>query len=105
MDSISGFIETKVELVKLDVEEQVQKIIAKSVIIFCVVICLALALFFISIGLASFLNSIIENQYLGYLIISILYILIGLIVYWNRESIYVTVLKTLREKTKSDAEE
>lgn len=106
MASLTGFIETKVELIKLDIEAEVKKIVARSVIFFFIGLAGALAIFFISMALATFLNHLLESIYLGYGIIALLYLLIGLIAYFKREDIYLTVLQNLHaQKENSNDEE
>jgi len=105
MVSLTGFIETKVELVKLDVENEVKKIIAKGVIIVFIGMTASLVVFLISVGLANFLNDLLDSQYLGFWIMALVYLLICVIAYTRRETIYTSVLEGLNAKKENEHEQ
>ena len=46
LESLTGYLETKIELFRLDLEDEIQKVIAKAIILVIVVICVFFALFF-----------------------------------------------------------
>jgi len=93
--SLTGFIETKVEIIKLDVEEEVKKVVAKAVIFVFIGIGAGLALFFLSMGLATLLNTLLGKPYIGYGIVAGIYLLLAIIGYLKRDSIYLSILQNL----------
>lgn len=86
-ETVSAYIETRVELLKLDLREQSVKFLAK-LLTWGIVISTALtAIFFLSLGLTAFLNEVLNSSFLGYVVVAGLYILIGLCTYLMRGKI------------------
>ncbi|NVJ47806.1 MAG: phage holin family protein [Cytophagia bacterium] len=86
-ETVSAYIETRVELLKLDLKEQSVKFLAR-LLTWGIVISTALtATFFLSLGLSAFLNEVLDSTFLGYLMVACLYLLIGLITYLMRGNI------------------
>ncbi len=80
IENLTGFIKVKIELLKLDILEEISKGIAS---LFSLVLVLILGLFVIAFGslaLAVFLNSHYGSPYLGYLVITGLYVIILIVV-------------------------
>ena len=105
MSSLTGFIETKVELIKFDIEEEVKKIVAKAVVLVFVGLTLSMAVFLLSIGLASFLNELLDNDYLGFAIVAAVYVLIALLVYSKREQINESIIRRLNLTKETEDDE
>ena len=105
LDSLSGFLETKLELIKLDVATEVHKIVARAIIILFIASVISLAVMLISVGLSMWLNSLLESNFLGFMIVSVFYVLLGAIVYMNRNKIYHSVVENIanqNEKSEHD---
>ncbi|MDA1120704.1 MAG: phage holin family protein [Bacteroidetes bacterium] len=80
--NLTGYIKVKIELLKLDIIEEVSKGIAN---IFSFLIVMILGLFvlgFGSLALAVFLNDYLDSSYVGYLIITGLFLLFFGITLW-----------------------
>ena len=85
--SLTGFVEAKAELLKMEVREEVAKVVS-SALMMCVLILLALlALVFFSIGLAGYLNSTYQSSYSGYLMVAAGYTIPGLVLLIFRKGI------------------
>ena len=85
--SIQGYVETKVELVKLDAKEELSSWVAKLTVLFFLVLSTIMALMFFSFGLAVFLNFLLQSSVWGYLIVGFLYSLILALVFSRRDKI------------------
>jgi Protein of unknown function (DUF1469). len=66
VESVSGYIETRVQLVKLEIREEVVKVLSRGIILIAISFLAVLFLLFVSIGLAQYLNSIYADAYTGY---------------------------------------
>ncbi len=74
---LKGFVETKIELLKLDAREKVSAFIAKAIIFSMMVLFIFLALLLALIGASIKINLLLESRYLGYLVTAgILFIII-----------------------------
>lgn len=97
LDSLSGYLETKIELIKLDIEHEVQKLITKAVLIVFMGLAISLAVVLLSIGASLLINELLESEFLGFVIISGGYLLIAYLVYLRRDAILKAVAKGLTE--------
>jgi uncharacterized membrane protein YqjE len=76
IESLTGYLEARVELLKLEVREDVSKIISQA-LVFSLIFCLSLMLIlFISLGVALFLNRYFEENYLGFWIVAGFYLIL-----------------------------
>lgn len=80
-EAVSDYLKVKFELFKLDITEHLSNILAQ-VIAYVVILLMAwLVIGFLSLGIASLLNELLDSQFLGELIVSGFYLIILLIVY------------------------
>lgn len=75
-EKLEDYAENKVELVKLEMEEKISRIIVKAIqaVIFGITALMFLA--FLTLGIAIVINNALNSTYLGYIIISGFYLLI-----------------------------
>ena len=87
MGSLTGYVETQAQLLKLEVREEVAKILSRGLVLVTVALLASLFLLFFSIGLAHFLNEFFARPYLGYWIVAGIYGLPCLLFLLFRKSI------------------
>ena len=75
IDSLSGYVEARIELVKIEIREEVAKVIAKAMILAVVFFFALMFIFFFSVALAHFLNRYFTESYIGYGIVAGIYLL------------------------------
>jgi len=73
MESLSGYIETRIELLKIEIKEDIAKILASALVILIVVFLALIFLLFLSIGFAHYLNTFFEKEHIGYWIVAGIY--------------------------------
>lgn len=95
--SVQGYVETKMELVKLDAKEEFQSVAAKFFVLSLMVITGLMTLLFLSIALSFFLNSLLESNSWGFLIVGALYLIITILVFSNKERILEKVGESIKE--------
>lgn len=71
---LSGYLEARIELLKMEIREDVAKVIASAMIFAVVFFFATMFMIFFSIGLAQFLNQYFSESYLGYWIVAGLYL-------------------------------
>ena len=87
VENISGYVEKRLELYKLEITEDLVKVLSK-VLNYCLVAILGIfCLMFFSIGLAHFLNRFFADATAGYWIVAGIYTLALLIFVLFRKSI------------------
>jgi len=80
VDNLYEYVQTNIEIAKVEIQEKIEDTIKKVGLIAILTIIGTLFLIFLLITLSSFLNEILESQYLGYLIVTgILGIFCGLV--------------------------
>ena len=87
INALIGFIETKVELYKIQFKEEMAKALSILVLVFIFSMVGMLFILFLSHFLGGLLNDALHSNYLGYLIVAGLYLVMGIIVYSVRKKI------------------
>ncbi|BDD00357.1 phage holin family protein [Persicobacter psychrovividus] len=90
--NLTSFVETRVELAKLQVGEQAAYIISKALIFIALIAILSLFFLFATIALGYFLNALLDSRYLGFVIIAGTYLLFGVILIWKQKAISATLM-------------
>lgn len=76
IDNLKGYVETKIELLKIEVQEKLTTLITVVLVLFCVAIFGVSAFFFLNVALALFLNQVLNSGFLGFVILGCFYLLI-----------------------------
>src|SRR5258708_29967055 len=66
VQNLTGYVEARIELLKVEIREDVAKAIARGMGIVALFFIGFLFLFFFSVGLAQFLNRLFDGPYAGY---------------------------------------
>lgn len=74
VDNLSGYVETRVQLLKIEIKEDVAKILSKGIIHGTIILFAFLFLIFFSFGTAEYLNIYFANTFEGYLIVASFYL-------------------------------
>lgn len=102
VDNISGYIETRVKLVKIEIKEDVARVLSKGLVSGSMIVIGLIFLFFISIGFAQFLNIYFEYSFEGYLIVGGIYLVIFVLFIIFRKSIDRKFQRYFSEMIKKD---
>ena len=85
VENLSGFVEKKIEIYKIEFKEEAARAGARLVVMFVLALALFMAVFFFTVGLAAILNNVLESTYLGFLIMAGFYLLIVVVfIFLNR---------------------
>ncbi|HEY9116815.1 MAG TPA: phage holin family protein [Roseivirga sp.] len=101
-ETVSAYIETRIELLKLDIKEEMSKAIAKSMTWGVILICGLTALLFLSLGLALLFNELLNSGYYGYWIVAGIYLIVAAVIYISRDSLERKFSKEVKEAHYSD---
>jgi hypothetical protein len=99
IDNLKGYVETKIELLKIEVQEKLTTLITLFLVLFCVAIFGVLAFFFLNIALALYLNQILDSAFLGFVILGSFYLLILIVLVFS--TIKGTIHKLVSKGVKS----
>ncbi len=79
MDNLTGYLEAQIALVKMEVRDEVAKILARGMVLVVALLFAFLFLLFLSVGLAHYLNSFFNKANMGYWIVAGIYGVPGLL--------------------------
>jgi hypothetical protein len=84
LSNLTGYVETRVELLKIEVKEDVAKGLAKAIAYLFLAFIAALFITFVSIAAALLISQRLGN-FAGFSIIALAYLLMGVILWLSRE--------------------
>jgi uncharacterized membrane protein YqjE len=94
---LSGYVEARIELLKIEIKEDVAKVVASAMIYAVVFFFATMFMVFFSIGLAQFLNLYFNESYAGYWIVAGMYLAGFLIFMIFRKGILKNLEKNLTD--------
>lgn len=105
-DKISDYIDTRIKLVKLTAVESLVTGIASAVSGIVLLFLGLFAVLFLSLALGFLLSELIGNTYAGFFIVSFIYILLAVIIFYSKDKLLETpiinklIVKLLKEEDK-----
>ncbi|UZD21333.1 phage holin family protein [Algoriphagus halophytocola] len=93
IQTLKGLVETKVDIVKQEVQEEFIKVLSRILVLILMGGCLLLVLLFMSLALAFYISQQLESPYLGFVIVGLIYFLLLCFLLITREN------KSLQKKT------
>lgn len=103
LDNVTGFLETRLELFKLEVREEAARILAKSLVTVLNILFLFFFIVFISIGVALWIGQGV-GPVAGFMIVGGFYLLITLILIAFKRPILEKLEAVMHELVKSTKE-
>ncbi len=102
VEHLSGYVESKVALVKMEIREEVAHVIAKGIIAMVLLLFGFMFLLFLSIGVAHYVNIYFEGAYAGFLLVGGFYGLVFLMLVIFRKSFLHSfekkIIESIRKK-------
>jgi len=100
IENLSGYVETRIELIKIEVREEVVKIISNALMVSVLFLLCLLFLIFFSIAGAIYLNHYLNHSSAGFWIVSGVYGIMALIIVLFRKNIGLYFERYLIEQAK-----
>ena len=88
VENITGYFETQIELAKLDLKDQAEKGLQNLFQVIMLMSLMVMIIFFISFGCSIFLNSIFNSDYLGYLLVALVYLILFIIILFDKNKAF-----------------
>lgn len=97
LEAVKGYIDARIQLFKLEMQEKASNVIATMIFIVLVAFCALMTLIFISFALGFFLGRLLGDTYLGFLIIGLFYLIFLIILGLNigKGSLHLKVKKAI----------
>lgn len=105
VNALIGFIETKVELYKIQFKEEIAK--ALSILVLVIIFSMVGMLFilFLSHFISRLLNDLFDSQYIGFLIVTGFYLVSGIVVYLFRVRIADSITNMMFQEEDTEKDE
>lgn len=100
IDSLSGYVETRVELVKMEIREEVAGILSRGLMMMILFLLAFLCILFAMLGLALYLNTVTESVHAGYWLVAGVFGLLLTILLIGRKSFFKAMGKQFEEMIK-----
>lgn len=84
LEKVKDYIETRIELLKLRAIDKSSGILATVISVFVLAIFSIFFLILLSIGLALWIGELLGKSYYGFFIVALVYIIIGLVIFFSR---------------------
>ena len=102
ISTLTGYIETKIELLKLDIKEGVSVAITRIVLVMAMVLFGFFVTLFLFMGLAALINQEMDSTYWGYLIVAAFFAIILGVLIMSREKVTERISQKLNEVEKEN---
>ena len=99
MENLTGYVETRIELVKYDLKEDLSKGAAKILVYLGLGVIATFFMFFTTFAVAYMLADYL-GTFEGFAIVSACYLVLGLVLYWNRAYFINRAEKEIKEAIK-----
>lgn len=105
INTLTGYIETRIELLKIDMKEGLTVAITKLVLVALLSLFAFFVVFFLFLGLAAILNNVLESHFWGYLIVAAFFAIGLFIVLSLKEKIALRIRKEIADAEQEFEEE
>ncbi|GJM62357.1 MULTISPECIES: phage holin family protein [Persicobacter] len=105
VSNLTGYVESRIELAKLQVGEQAAWVLSRALISIVLIFLFGLFFLFATIALGYFLNAVLNSVYLGFVIIAGFYLLIIVLIAALRAKIINTIMNWFYEIMETMEEE
>ena len=105
LDNISGFLEVRIELIKVELQEDLAELGSRLILFVAIIIFAFMALLAATVGVSQYLNEVLVSSYLGYGLMTTFYLLLVVaLVFLNKyfklgEALKLYILKILEKES------
>lgn len=99
MEHLTGYVETRIEILKYDLKEDLAKGLSKAAVVLTLLIVAMFFLFFLSLAAGAEIGRHL-GYFAGFAIVSGFYVVAGIIIYFKREALGKNVEEKIRELIK-----
>lgn len=100
INNLTGYVESRVALVKIEIREEVASVLSRGLIVMGIFMVGFMCLLFLCVGLANYLNMVLESPFAGYMIIALFFGLLLLILLVFRKALFRMLEKRFEEMIK-----
>jgi hypothetical protein len=98
--NLTGYVESRVALVKMEIREEVASVLSRALIVMVMFFTGFLVLLFLSVGLAEYLNTLWEGDFMGFVLVGGFYALLLILMIAFRNNVLHSLEKKFEEMIK-----
>ena len=87
IQTIKSLVETRIELVKSDIQDQLVGILSRLILLILIGSILLVSGLFLSLSLAFYISQVTQSPYLGFLVVALCYLVVVVFLYFTKDSI------------------
>lgn len=95
-EKLAEYVDTKLRIYQIDIEERISDFLSNLVYLILIAVVLLFGLFFLLLFVARIINELTQNHYIGYGIMSAIFILLFLIL--NKEKSQTTITELIKKR-------
>lgn len=99
VENLTGYVETRIELMKYELREDISKVVSKVIVYLMVTFILTFFLFFLSLATALKLSESL-GDFNGFAVVSLFYVAVGITLYLFRKPLSGNIERKLKNLTK-----
>jgi hypothetical protein len=100
INNLTGYLESRVALVKIEIREEVAGILSRGLMIMIIFMIGFLLILFLGLGLAQYLNTVLESAFAGYMIVALFFGLLLFVLLVGRKGFFRMLEKQFVEMIK-----
>lgn len=97
IDHLTGYVEDRVELFKIEIKDEVARVIAKGLVLLVVALAVFMALFFLSFSAALYINTWFQDSYAGFLLVAGIYLIAFILILIFRKDINQSIARHMAD--------
>ena len=86
IQTFKSLIETRIELVKSDIQDQLVGILSRLILLILIGSILLVTGLFLSLSLAFYISQVTQSPYLGFLVVAVCYLLVVVLLYLTKDT-------------------
>lgn len=90
VDSVKDYVETRLDLLRLKAIDKSSSFLSLLISMLVIILIGFISIMLFSVGIALLLGDLLGNSYYGFFIVTVLYIITGLVLYSSREKVLKT---------------
>tara|TARA_R110002096_G_scaffold431563_1_gene646971 strand:- start:10528 stop:10911 length:384 start_codon:yes stop_codon:yes gene_type:complete len=94
-EKAKDYTETSIELFKLNTIDTIADVVSSLVLRFALILVISIFTLFVNIAISLFIGNEIGNYYMGFLIVSVFYLIIALLIYFFNDTLIKTPITNL----------
>jgi uncharacterized membrane protein YqjE len=104
ISNLTGYVETRIELLKIEAQEEISKGLSKVIVYFLLAFVMAVFVVFISVAIAMAISESL-GTFAGFAIVSGFYLILGIILMLTRENLIASTEKKISSQLKKKKNE